>query len=276
MVTGGTGFVGRHVVRALLDSGTRTSVLCRPGSAGKEIDPRVHAVHTTPDLFAEPSTHLAELLQGIDTIVHCAWCTDHADYSSAPQNIECLEGTIRLARIFAHLGGKRFVGLGTCAEYEPSHEPLSSFAPLRPTNLYASCKTATFLVLENYFATTATSFVWCRLFYLYGEGEHPQRLTPTVRRNLENGIPISLTEGTQIRDFLDVCEAGTMLAACAQADCTGAVNICSGSGISIREYVERLADQYGRHDLLQFGLRPANTFDPPIVIGIRDDSLFKR
>ena len=276
MVTGGNGFVGRHVVRALLDSGIQTSIVCRSRVPATPPDPRLYSVHTTQDLFNETPDRLAEVLSGIDTLIHCAWCTAQSDYLSSPLNMECLEGTLRLARAFMASGGKRFVGIGTCAEYASTHAHLAVTAPLRPTTLYAACKAATFLVLDNLLSGTNTSFVWCRLFYLFGEGEHPRRLTPTVRRHLEQGIPILLTDGTQVRDFLDVREAGRMIATVSTAAHAGAVNVCSGTGVTIRTYVERLAGDSGRNDLLQFGTRPANAFDPPVVIGLRDESIFPR
>ncbi len=276
MVTGGNGFVGRHVVRALLDSGIQTSIVCRSRAPATSLDHRLHSIHTTQNLFTDTPDRLAELLTGIDTLIHCAWCTDQPDYPSSHLNVECLEGTLRLARAFMASGGKRFVGVGTCAEYATSNAALTVTAPLRPTTLYASCKAAAFLVLDSLLPTAETSFVWCRLFYLYGDGEHSHRLTPTVRRHLEQGIPIPLTDGTQIRDFLDVREAGRMIATVSTTACTGAVNVCSGTGVTIRAYVERLAADAGRNELLQFGVRPANAFDPPVVIGIRDEAIFPR
>jgi dTDP-6-deoxy-L-talose 4-dehydrogenase (NAD+) len=114
------------------------------------------------------------------------------------------------------------------------------------------------------------SFAWCRLFYLFGEGEREDRLIPSVRRNLEQGIPVALSEGTQVRDFLDVCEAGRMIADVTLANQRGPVNICSGNGITVRALVEGIADEYGRRDLLRFGSRPLNPFDPPAVVGRRD------
>ncbi|HGG63060.1 MAG TPA: NAD(P)-dependent oxidoreductase, partial [Rhodobacteraceae bacterium] len=49
---------------------------------------------------------------------------------------------------------------------------------------------------------------------------------------------------------------------------TGAVNICSGRAITIRQLAERIADEYGRRDLLKFGARPDNLVDPPRVVGV--------
>jgi len=49
---------------------------------------------------------------------------------------------------------------------------------------------------------------WCRLFYLHGEGEDARRLVPYLRAKLIAGEPAELTSGKQIRDYLDVRDAG--------------------------------------------------------------------
>jgi nucleoside-diphosphate-sugar epimerase len=272
LVTGGCGFVGKQVVRCLLDDGVRTSILCRSGKRGRAIDERVHEVRTTPDMFAEPVDRLAQLIDGFDTLIHCAWCTDLSDYQTAPANTQCLEGTIRLARAFAANHGTRFVGLGTCAEYDNSTGLLFPTTPLRPANLYAACKAAAFLTLANFLPALGVAFTWCRLFYLYGEGERHDRLIPTVRRHLEKGLPVALTAGTQIRDFLDVRDAGRLIADVVVSGGGGVVNICSEKGVTVRSLVETVADEYNRRDLLQFNARGMNPFDPPCIVGRRQPS----
>jgi nucleoside-diphosphate-sugar epimerase len=83
---------------------------------------------------------------------------------------------------------------------------------------------------------------------------------------------VLLTRGEQVRDFLDVKEAAAMIADVALGHQQGAVNICSGEGLTIRQVAERIADEYGRRDLLRFGARPENVFfDPPRVVGVRED-----
>jgi dTDP-6-deoxy-L-talose 4-dehydrogenase (NAD+) len=49
----------------------------------------------------------------------------------------------------------------------------------------------------------------------------------------------------------------------------GPINICSGVPMTIRQLAERIADEYGRRDLLRFGARPNNLVDPPCVVGVR-------
>jgi len=113
-------------------------------------------------------------------------------------------------------------------------------------------------------------FLWARLFYLYGVGEDPRRLVPYLHQQMQKGEEADLTSGTQIRDFMDVDEAAELLVRDAFSDRTGASNIASGQGISVRQLAEQIADGYGRRDLLNLGARPDNLTDPPVVVGLRD------
>jgi len=88
-----------------------------------------------------------------------------------------------------------------------------------------------------------------------------------LRNKLAAGEPAELTSGSQIRDFLDVREAGRMIVETALGDEQGPVNICSYDPISVRQLAEQIADEYGRRDLLRFGFRPENRFDPECVVG---------
>ena len=74
-----------------------------------------------------------------------------------------------------------------------------------------AAKAAAFTALSQLLPQQRVEFRWCRLFYLYGEGEDARRLVPYLRPAAA-GEPAELTSGTQIRDFLDVREAGRMIA----------------------------------------------------------------
>jgi dTDP-6-deoxy-L-talose 4-dehydrogenase (NAD+) len=114
----------------------------------------------------------------------------------------------------------------------------------------------------------AIDFAWCRLFYLYGEGEDARRLVPYLHQQLSNGVPALLSSGNQIRDFIDVTKAAQMIVDIALSDSMGPKNICTGKATTVREMAESIAEQYGRVDLLEFGARQDNLFDPPVIVGI--------
>ena len=71
--------------------------------------------------------------------------------------------------------------------------------------------------------------------------------------------------------MLDVKEAGKMIGAVALGDTQGAVNICSGIPVTIRQFAEKIADQYKRRDLLVFGAREEDPIDPKCVVGVKTE-----
>lgn len=272
-LTGGTGFVGRQILHSLLERGCAVRALVRdPSRLPASQTAGALEVVQTPNLFTESTHRLEELLAESDTLVHAAWYAEPGKYLTSPENLVCLSGTLSLARAFATVGGERFVGLGTCAEYDTSAGLLTADTPLAPNTLYAACKAAAGQVLDHFFSAEGVSFAWCRIFYLYGEGEDERRLVPYIRRQLEAGQEALLSRGDQVRDFLDVKEAGRMITDVALAQQQGPINICSGAGVTVRQLAERIADEYGRPELLRFGARPDNRFDPPFIVGVREDT----
>lgn len=271
-LTGATGFVGRQILRQFLNRGYRVRAPTRDPTRFADMANHPHLeIIFTPNLFAEDVGRLEEFIGDSELLVHAAWFAEPGEYLRSSANMECLTGTLNLARAFTAMGGKRFVGIGTCAEYDTSAGLLSTDTPLAPTTLYAACKASAFQVLSCFLATAEVSFAWCRLFYLHGEGEDGRRLVPYIRSRLAAGQEALLTQGAQVRDFLDVKDAAGMVVDAALSDLQGAVNICSGEAVTVRQLAERIADEYGRRDLLRFGAKRENTFDPPRIVGVRTE-----
>ncbi len=270
LVTGATGFVGRQVMRALSKFDVELVPVIRKGKeSAVNTLPNVVGVIASCDIFAETEEWWQEQCREIDLVIHAAWYAEPGKYLQASQNMDCLIGSLNLAKGAAKSGVKRFVGIGTCFEYDLTLGVLLVDTPLKPLTPYAAAKAALYLSLSQWLPTQSTQFVWCRLFYLYGEGEDERRLVPYIRTQLEKGQPAELTSGKQIRDFLDVTEAGKMIASIALSEQNGPINICSGVSITVRQLAEQIADEYGRQDLLRFGTRQDNLIDPPCVIGVR-------
>jgi nucleoside-diphosphate-sugar epimerase len=271
LVTGATGFVGRQVLGYLTAQDIQLTVIVRDGKQSMLTNNcAIDSIITTPDLFAETAEWWANILHGIDTVIHVAWYAEPGLYLQSSKNLDCLQGTLSMAKGAAQAGVRRFVGIGTCFEYDLSYGILSTKTPIKPLTPYAGAKAAAYMALSNALPSYGIEFAWCRLFYLYGEGEDARRLVPYLREKLATGEFAELTSGNQIRDFIDVSEAGRLISKIALGALQGAVNICSGIPITVRQLAENIADEYGRRDLLKFGARSDSLIDPLCVVGLRE------
>ena len=270
LLTGATGFVGHQVLSALGDHQSQVRVVVRDGSQDQLVGGKnIEQVITTQDLFAESADWWANTCSGVDTVIHVAWYTESGKYLQSLKNIDCLIGSLNMAKGALKAGVRRFVGIGTCFEYDLTVGKLSIETPLNPLTPYAAAKVAFFTALSQLLPAHGVEFLWCRLFYLYGEREDPRRLVPYIRSMLAEGKPAELTSGNQVRDFIDVAEAAKMITEEALGNHQGAINICSGVPVTVRQLAERIADEYGRRDLLKFGARSDNLVDPLCVVGIK-------
>lgn len=270
LLTGATGFVGRQILRGLTKQGLSVRLVIRDGKQGDVANLKgIESVVTSLDIFSETFEWWASVCKGVETVIHAAWYAEPGKYLQSEKNIDCLIGTLNLAKGAAKAQVRRFVGIGTCSEYDLTAGMIPIETPLNPTTPYAAAKAACFIALTQLLPQQNVGFVWCRLFYLYGEGEDSRRLVPYLREKLSSGEIAELTSGDQVRDFLDVSVAGEMIVKIALSQKQGAVNVCSGIPITVRELTERIADEYGRRDLLKFGIRSENLFDPSCVVGVK-------
>lgn len=269
LLTGATGFVGRQILNSFSRTEAEFVLVVREGKEGLVPGTtNIRKVISTSDLFHENEDWWKRQCEGVDIVIHAAWYAEPGKYLSSPQNMHCLTGSLNLASGAVNAGVKKFIGIGTCFEYDLSIGTVSVETPLKPLTPYASAKAALYYALVHWMPAVSVDFAWCRLFYLYGDGEDKRRLVPYLRDRLERGETADLTSGNQIRDFLNVADAGRLIAGVALGSQQGPINICSGVAITVRQLAEQIADEYGRRDLLRFGSRPDNLIDPPRVVGI--------
>lgn len=269
LLTGATGFLGSYAIGHLL-------------AAGYE----VHAVARTPGPDARVSWHPSDLLDDRQTralveklapdhLVHLAWYAEHGRFWTAPENADWVAATLRLLSSFAASGGRRAVVAGSCAEYDWAHEyercrelggPDGEATPTQPAMMYGIAKHAAHSVGAAHALACGVSLAWARVFLLYGPGEDPRRLVPSVARSLLAGQPAETTDGEQVRDLMHVDDVAAGIVALLAGGVEGPVNVASGEGVAIRTVLELLAETCGRPDLLRLGALPRRAGEPQRLV----------
>jgi dTDP-6-deoxy-L-talose 4-dehydrogenase (NAD+) len=269
LLTGATGFVGMNILEELANRGVLVTPVVRRGTEHL-IDKfeNISKIISVDDIFKENSDWWAELSSDADIFIHAAWYTKTHDYLISKQNINCQLGTLNIAKGVIKSGIKKFVGIGTCFEYEFVSDYISVDTPLKPISHYASAKAATYLALLKMSKDEKMDFAWCRLFYLYGENESESRLYSYILSQINQGKKIELTSGEQIRDFMHVRMAAEHIVTVALGNMVGPINICSGIPITVREFAMNVADRFGARSLLDFGAKVNKSTDPPRIVGI--------
>jgi nucleoside-diphosphate-sugar epimerase len=268
LVTGAGGFIGRWSVPALLAMGYEVhAVLSGRTARGAPEELRGAEIHFA-DLLNETATN--ELLAEVTPthLLHFAWIATPGLYWNSPENFHWVSASERLLRSFHARGGRRVMMAGSCAEYDWSRvqecDELQS--PLAAVSPYSQCKIALQRSLADFGRREQVSTVWGRVFFQFGPHEHPDRLVPSVIRNLLLNREAPCSHGRQIRSFLHVADVGAAFAAVLDSALEGPVNIGSDERIALSDLIDRIGRQIGRPDLLRLGARPAPAQEPSVLI----------
>ena len=277
LITGASGFIGRHIVKKLLALNLQITLISRTSSRESiQFSKGISNVVYVDDLFALDEEQWYPILQGIDAVLHCAWYAEPGFYLDSPKNMDCLVGTIRLAKASAKCGIKKFVGIGTCFEYEISDEDLSTETPLIPATLYGSCKASSYMTLNSFFQQNCIDFLWCRLFHVYGQGEDQRKLSAYIHHQLNVNSIVELGSGEEIRDFVNVDIVAEKVVAGMLSNTVGAFNICTGEGLSVKQFATDIAEKHDKLHLLKFNSRSvSSSLNPPRVVGVPSKILDK-
>jgi nucleoside-diphosphate-sugar epimerase len=272
LVTGVSGFIGRWSVPALLAKGFEVHAIV----SGK-------TNHTLPQLEGA-TLHSADLLDGLvadrliqqvqpSHLLHFAWIATPKVYWQSPDNERWVRASQHLLRSFAAAGGRRAVIAGSCAEYDWARAGICSEAstPLadsaaKAASPYAASKIALQKWLTEFAREQKLSAAWGRIFFQFGPYEHPDRLVPSVIRNLLRNREAPCTQGRQVRSFLHVADVGAAFAHLLDVDLEGPVNVGSDEKIAVADLIGRVAAQIGRPELVRLGALTAPSNEPALLV----------
>lgn len=271
LVTGGAGFLGRHIVQRVTTYGAEgIAGVHRTGIDSSE------AVHF--DVTDSSSLHAALNQVRPTHIINCAaYGVDQSQQDHAAAFAVNVKGTVDLVEAAAQSGVSRVIHIGTCSEYASSDDPIPESAPQRPHNLYALSKAAGTLAALETGKRLGVDVIVLRPFGLWGPGEPEFRIIPQVVAACQARSPLALTECDVVRDYTFVEDAADWIARLALIAPVGPqtiVNVGTGIPLLLRDFVLAVAGRLDGTGLMEFGKRPQRPNEPKSVVA--DVSRLKR
>jgi UDP-glucose 4-epimerase len=275
LVTGGAGFMGSHLVDALLDQGHAVRVLDDLSSGCRENLPR--QVEFMYGDVADQGT-VEDAFDGIDACFHLA-----AIASVVRSNREWvrthqvnLTGTINIFDQARRLQSRRAIPVvyaSTAAIYgDCGIVPVDEQCPAAPLSAYGADKRACELHARVAGGVHAVPTVGLRFFNLYGPRQNPQSpysgAIAIFAERLAHGEPVEIFgDGKQVRDFTFIGDAVSALCRALPAASTSApvFNVCTGKGTTVRTLAETMAARY-RTELVAY-YRPGRCGEVRVSIG---------
>lgn len=245
LVTGASGFVGTHLVKALVENG-HSVIAIRRGGAPSVHDERVSWVQA--DLSAPNEVDRLSLPDSIDVLFHLAAWTPKRTGPQDPDAIarDGILGTDALLRaVLPRL--RRVVFASSLDVYGPVTGLITEKTTPRPATLYGVAKLLTESIVRQRCSEHGVGAVVLRLGHIYGPGEDAyQKLIPSTIRRILGGERAKISgDGSVRRDLLYVADAVSGLLAAGIRGTGETINLCAGVSHSIREVVATIAAQMG-------------------------------
>jgi GDP-4-dehydro-6-deoxy-D-mannose reductase len=286
LLTGGGGFVGQWVARALIERGDDVT-LAGLGSFGE--DPSVlsedegRAVRwVTANVCVQD--HVDAMLEAAqpDVIVHLAGVAFPPKAERDPTAAYDIN-TLGVVRLLAAVARRRQVGaidptvivIGSATQYgahDTSEMPLSEDAAQRPATIYAASKAAQEIVALRDFYANGARVICTRSFNHSGVGHAGEYLLPSLVRRVKEkraGATAEISIGNDVvRDYLHVSDVANAYIALAERGRPGEVyNVSSGVGVSVRQLATDVLLRAGMSPDISTDPSLSRTTDIPVLIG---------
>jgi GDP-4-dehydro-6-deoxy-D-mannose reductase len=243
LVTGASGFAGRHLCAHLGASGDDVVGLDRGGAGGFDVTDRA-------------SVHAAFEAARPDVVYHLAAFAHVGDSWSVPDLVTRVnvEGTVNVLAAAQAVGVRRVLVVGSAAEYAnpTSAAPTPEDWPIDPVTPYGASKAAAALYARQMFLATGLATIRTRAFNHAGPGQLPTFLVAALAKRIaraeaggDGEIKVgSLEPVREVNDVRDIVRAYRLLME--HGEPGDVYNVCSGVGYSVRDIVERFVAMAAR------------------------------
>lgn len=236
LVTGGSGFIGRRVVRALLDDGADVTVADQRPFPGGE-------VRTVGGDLSDPAVVAEAVRPGTDVIIHLAAVTRVLQSIEDPVtthqvNVEATAALLEQGRV---RGVSAFLFASTNAVTgDVGRATIDEQVPLRPLTPYGATKAAAEMLIGAYAACYGMTGCSLRFSNVYGPGmQEKDSFVPRLMRAARDGTGVQVYgDGTQVRDLVHVDDVVAGLLMAWRAGVSGPLILGAGESVSVNDMVD--------------------------------------
>lgn len=269
IVTGATGFIGTALCEELLRNGHDVAAVIRPGSQKRDklnFSEQLNGRLRVLEIALEDLESLEQEVGKADVLYHLAWNGSagaaREDFDVQYTNISYTAGAVRAA---VKCGCHKFVGAGSQAEYGVVHGKAKEEETVpHPFMMYGAAKLATYQMGQVLAKQLGISFVWPRIYSVYGVGDNPGTLVNYVIDSLRKGEVPQLSPCENMWNFMYITDCVRALRMLGEnKDTEGIYNVASEDTRPLREFVEEIRDIAAPGAELGFGMKksdPKRTF----------------
>lgn len=286
LVIGGAGYIGSHVVKALLQDGMQVTVYDNL-STGDRINYFPQAKYIEADIL--DITALEKAMSGeIDAVIHLAAKKAVGESMEKPEiyALNNICGAINILNAMSKYKVKKLIFSSSAAVYGiPEYVPMDEKHPINPISFYGFTKSDMEKYFDWYDQLKGIKFVSLRYFNAVGYDENgdvkgldknPQNLLPIVMETAKGirsnmcifGNDYETKDGTCIRDYIHVTDlADAHVRAVKYLDNGGEsqkINLGTEKGISVLEMVSRTEELLGKK--INYDYAPRRAGDPPVLL----------
>lgn len=261
LVTGAAGYMGKHVVKELLNHGHEVYAV---DLNHKDIDPRAQILDV--DIF-QGNMNIYEEVRRPDLCIHLAW--QDGFIHNSPKHMENVSNHFRFLRDMIEGGCKKISVMGTMHEIGFWEGKIDENTPCSPLSQYGIAKNALRQSLLLLTQNTDVKIYWLRAYYILGDDRRNSSIFTKLLQAEEDGKEeFPFTTGESKYDFIDIKElAKQIVAASTQDEISGIINVCSGKPVTLKDKVEEFIKEKGLKIKLHYGVFPERPYDSKIVYG---------
>ena len=260
-VTGAGGYIGRFVVKTLVDQGHEVVAI---DFVHQGIDERAKICDV--NIFSG-ELDVNEKMGCPDSVIHLAWKDGFVHNSNA--HMDNLSSHYKFLRNLVDAGCKNISVMGTMHEIGFYEGKIDENTPCNPLSQYGIAKNALRQALLTYTKDKDVNIFWLRAYYILGDDKKNNSIFAKLLAAAEAGKKeFPFTTGKAKYDFIQVDElAKQIVAASTQDKYTGIINVCSGKPVSLGDRVEQFIKEKGLDISLQYGVFPERPYDSKIEYG---------